>query len=41
MQGINSILTFVDDWMDEIDSGGFSAQSRDDESVQDRNNVSR
>lgn len=41
MQEINSILTFVDDWMDEIDSGGFSAQSRDDESVQDRNNVSR
>ncbi len=41
MKAINSVLTFADDWMDEIDSQGFSAPGGDDEPVQNRNIESR
>ncbi len=41
MKAINSVLTFADDWMDEIDSQGFTAPGGDDVPEQSKNGMSR
>lgn len=41
MKQINDILDFADDWLDEIDSEGYSVSVDDDKSEYKRNNLSR
>jgi len=40
MKAINSVLIFTDDWVDEIDSQGFSVPGGEDAPEQSKNGMS-